>query len=201
MLKTVEGTLVGKTPLLLSSPATMLMDSDAEPTKSKKKLTREQEAELRAYRNEKGILVFPLMAIRKNLILGSAGYKVPKKREGISSYLMHIRPVSVNGTTEEFTPILNGKGKLIADYIIATRRAVNRNSKPPAGIVVHRPRLDEWQIVARFLYDPEAIPVNDPMAVLTQMWTNGGNRVGIGSFRPQCGGYFGLFDIKEIIEI
>src|SRR5262245_39677361 len=201
MLKTVEGTLVGKTPLLLSSPATMLMDSDAEPTKSKKKLTREQEAELRAYRNEKGILVFPLMAIRKNLILGASGYKLPKKREGISSYLMHIRPATVDGMTQEFTPILSGKGKPIKDYIIDTRRAVNRNSKPPAGIVVHRPRLDEWQIVARFLYDPEAIPVDDPVAVLMQMWSNGGNRVGIGSFRPQCQGYFGLFEVKEIVEV
>src|SRR5262245_39121277 len=102
MLKTVEVTLVGKTPLLLSSPATMLMDTDAEPTKTKKKITREQEAELRAYRNDKGHLVFPLMGIRKNLILGATGYKLPKKKEGIASYLMHIRPVMVNGVTEEF---------------------------------------------------------------------------------------------------
>lgn len=201
MLKTVEVTLVGKTPLLLSSPATMMMDQDSEPSKVKKKLKREQEAELRAYRNEKGYLTFPLMGIRKNLILGSAGYKLPKKREGISSYLMHIRPVTVKGITEEFTPILDGKGKPITNYIIDTRRAVNRNSKPPAGIIVHRPRLDEWQIVASFFYDPEAIPIDDPVAVLMQMWTNGGNRVGIGSFRPQCGGYFGLFDVKQLIEI
>ena len=201
MLKTVEVTLVGKTPLLLSSPATMLMDQDSEPSKTKKKLTREQEAELRAYRNDKGHLVFPLMAIRKNLILGSAGYKVPKKREGVSSYLMHIRPVAVNGVTEEFAPILNAKGKPLSNYVIDTRRAVNRNSKPPAGIVVHRPRIDEWQIAARFLFDPEAIPLDDPIAVLMQMWTNGGNRIGIGSFRPQCSGYFGLFDVKQIIEI
>jgi hypothetical protein len=147
------------------------------------------------------MLVFPLMAIRKNLILGSAGYKVPKKREGISSYLMHIRPVAVKGVTEEFVPILDGKGKPVKNYVIDTRRAVNRNSKPPAGIIVHRPRLDEWRIVARFFYDPEAIPVDDPIAVLTQMWSNGGNRVGIGSFRPQCQGYFGLFDIEQIVEV
>jgi hypothetical protein len=201
LLTTVEVTLVGKTPLLLSSPATMLMDQDSEPAKKAKKLTREQEAELRAYRNEKGNLTFPLMAIRKNLILGSAGYKLPKKREGISSYLMHLRPVTVNGVTEEFAPILDGKGKPINNYIIDTRRAVNRNSKPPAGIVVHRPRIDKWRIVARFFYDPEAIPVDDSIAVLMQMWNNGGNRVGIGSFRPQCGGFFGLFDVDQIIEV
>ncbi len=192
MFQKLEITVEGQTPLLMCSPAAMLIPEEDKPTTKKKKLKREEEAELRAYRDDVGNLVFPAIAFRNAVLKVATAYKVPKSRASLQSYISHIRPDT------EFVPVLTVKGKPVSEYIIDSRRAVNRNSKPPAGIVVHRPRLDEWRCKFTLLCDPDLIPVEDVVSQFTTLLNDAGNRAGIGAFRPNCGGWFGMFKVIDI---
>jgi hypothetical protein len=190
MFQKLNITVEGQTPLLMCSPAAMLLPEDDKPTTKKKKLTREQEAELRAYRGDDGNLVFPAVAFRSALLAVATAYKVPKSRKSLQGFIAHVR------AQPEFAPVLTPKGKAIKDYVIDSRRGVNRTTK--GGIVVHRPKIEEWRYAFTLVCDPDLIPVDDVVEQFTTLLNDAGNRSGVGAFRPSCNGWFGTFKVVSI---
>lgn len=57
-----------------------------------------------------------------------------------------------------------------------------------------RPVFSEWSVTATFVFDPEQI---DRDALVSAAKT-AGTRIGIGNFRPDCGGHFGTFDVEVV---
>ncbi len=186
----------GMTPLMMSNPQAMMLvpdEGEIKRTKIKAKPTREEQAELAAYRHEDGTLVFPAIAFRNGLLSVATSYKPPKSKKSMAHYVAHVRP------TEEYVPILNEDGLPISDYIIDTRKGVNNNCRPPAGIVLHRPKINSWQVNLGLLYHPDFIGVENPSEWLQKLLNDAGALNGVGAFRPQKKGWFGMYQVKQIL--
>lgn len=192
MFSKLEITVEGLSPVMMCSWQAMLQPEES-PTTKKKKITREQEAELKAYRNEAGQLVIPSRSFRSALMYVAASYKVPKSRKTLRGFISHIR------MEQEFIPFLDRKGKPITDYIIDSRRVVNRSTK--GAMISHRPKLNDWRCKFSVLYIPELIPVEDCRDQFEKLFNDAGIRAGIGSFRLNCEGDFGAFKVVEIKEV
>lgn len=77
----------------------------------------------------------------------------------------------------------------LTDYEVHSCSAVNPFTK--GRVMSHRPRLDEWSF--RLL-----IRINTGLmaaSMVRQLLTEGGQQQGVGSYRPEKGGVFGLFDV------
>jgi hypothetical protein len=192
MFQKLQITVEGLSPVMMCSWQAMLQPEDA-PTTKKKKLTREEEAELKAYRNEEGQLVIPSRSFRSALMFVAASYKVPKSRKTLRGFISHVR------MGQEFVSLLTLKGKPVSDYIIDSRRVVNRTTK--GAMISHRPKLNEWRCTFTLLFIPELIPVEDCKDQFEKLFNDAGIRAGVGSFRLNCEGDFGAFKVIDIKEI
>lgn len=61
-------------------------------------------------------------------------------------------------------------------------------------VVRTRPIFHEWSVVVTLSYDAAQIDE----ATLLCSARDAGGRVGIGNFRPSCGGHFGTFDVEVV---
>jgi hypothetical protein len=95
-------------------------------------------------------------------------------------------------------PILRN-GKPIRDYACDKRTAVNNNMRPPARIVVYRPRIElPWEVAFDVLWDEKFMEVADfPVVFRDVILQRGGRMCGWGAFRPEHHGWFGKFKVKS----
>jgi hypothetical protein len=77
----------------------------------------------------------------------------------------------------------------LQSYVIDRRPVVVQRSR----IVRSRPRLDKWALSFEVDFDENEIPGS----VLKEVFDYAGRRVGIGDFRPACGGPFGRFIVSK----
>jgi len=61
-------------------------------------------------------------------------------------------------------------------------------------VIRTRPVFPEWSVEATFVFDPEQIDRD----TLIEAARTAGTRIGIGNFRPDCGGIFGTFDVDVV---
>jgi len=83
----------------------------------------------------------------------------------------------------------------IDDFEVDSRSVVNQ--KVNARVMSHRPRFNAWIGKVELTIEDDIL---DPEFVL-QLMNEGGQRVGIGSFRPEKGGPFGTFQVVEWEEL
>lgn len=141
-------------------------------------------AESHSYRCPDGFLVHPGSAIPAILRESGRNHKQTSSRRSMA----YVVPSAVR-MREEWVRIFNGDGKRAKDFEVDSRTGVNKNTK--GRILIHRPRLDQWG--AEFFMEINH-DVMDPQMV-HQLLTEGGERVGLGSFRPQCAGPYGTFQV------
>jgi hypothetical protein len=183
--------LVGLTPILFNAPTKMLQDAldpdNKKPRVKKEVLLPAEECELKVRRNDDGEILIPTIMFRNAILKSSAAFK--QGRRSLKTYVAHIRAVP------EFSALLNEKGKPHKDYQIDSRFAKNNNMRPPAGIVVSRPRFEKWQTTIEIAYLPDFIE-GDPRNIFTMLLNDAGIRFGAGSYRPECQGWFGQFQVE-----
>lgn len=180
MIKTYTYRVVGESPLLMHNPASMT--GNGEP-KRKQIPSPEEEAEAGCYRNSDGYLVFPSVAFRNALLKAAGGLKVGRKT--LRSVLSHIR------TTSEYVNLFHPEtSELLKDYAIDIRRAVVQRQ----GILRARPRLDEWAAEIGFLVETDIVPANIE-EILASTLDEAGKTVGVGDYRLEKGGWFGMFRV------
>jgi hypothetical protein len=156
------------------------------------KLTPREQAEKFAYReNGPGsALCLPKDAFQKMLREAGAGHK----ERGSRKTLKYRVPASVL--------VLGGDGKggpvplyaldrstRLVDYEVHSCSAVNPFTK--GRVMSHRPRLDEWAF--RLL-----VRINTSLMasmMVRQLFEEGGAQIGVGSYRPEKGGTFGIFSV------
>jgi hypothetical protein len=155
---------------------------------SAKRGTRIPEAEVEAengvYRLPDGCCGIKGEAFRAALLGAAGAWKA--KRSTMKSHLAHIV------VTEELVPLLRLDGTPIKDYVIDARRAIVQRQ----GIIRRRPRFEEWTATFTIEFDPVLIPKPE---IIPEIMNDGGNRMGVGDFRPQKNGPFGRFRVKNFL--
>jgi hypothetical protein len=141
----------------------------------------EAEAEAGCYRLEDGTCCLKGEAFR-GAILGAAGAWKAAKRATMKSHLAHIVIV------EELVPLTYPDGQVIKEYSIDRRRAIVQKQ----GIIRCRPRFEQWRAPFTIEFDPMLI--KNPRMIV-DILADGGNRIGVGDYRPQRNGFFGRFRV------
>lgn len=147
-------------------------------------------AEEAAYRNDDGTLWLPGPAISSMLREAGSSHK----QRGTRKSLKWIVPAAAI-MADDRIPLFNTKTgksrKPLKDFEVDSRPVVIPATK--GRIMRHRPRLDEWSADFTIEIDEEVLDVDTIQTLLTE----GGRRIGVGDFRPSCGGSFGRFLIKH----
>lgn len=205
--------VVGVTPLLCANPSSMQLEGDSSGrTATKKKPGKEELARTAAYFNEQGHCAFPNSAL-VSCILTAA--ELMKLKIGTGRYPPSALSILMAGFTFDYetkmTTLVHpetGKPLTEADYAIDMQRGVNQNTG--GGIVVVRPRFDQWAATFSLLVDSSN---SELMGLINGYFDDilrfAGMSVGLGAFRayvkpkgktakPRPGGPYGKFAAKII---
>lgn len=142
-------------------------------------------AEFHCYRNAEGKCFVPAEHIKQAMINGGTQVKskVGNGRKSMTNIVAGLFSV----TPEEI---------LVRDFdTIDKRSAVNRNVK--ARIISIRPRWNNLTLEFTVIVKNDTITSNTVEEILRQA----GQMFGIGSYRPEHKGEFGVFEIKKFQEI
>lgn len=191
MSKAVEVEITGTTALLqhrFGESAEVNGDNGSGTRKAlvQKRIPRD-EAEAVAYRLPSGELYMPGAAISRMLREAGGGHKMRGSRKS----LKYIVPAAIM-VTDEFLPLIHPEtNKPLKDFEVDSRPVTIPATK--GRIMRHRPRLDKWR--ARF----KLVVHDDVLAVDTihTLMTEGGARIGVGDYRPEKGGPFGVFQVTR----
>jgi hypothetical protein len=173
----------GITPLLMHSPLGMKSSGEAPNINRKNIPTPEEEAEAATYRLPSGQFYLPGEAFRACLAGGAKGQKIGK---AFATNLVKGTVFMLSDTVPLYDPTT---GEALTEYEIDMRRA--RVQKQ--GIVRARPKLAKWGAAPTFDYDHTAISAEH----IKTLFALGGERVGVGDYRPECSGPFGRFHLTD----
>lgn len=172
--------MIQKVEVMMKSISPLLMNRfPLEPVEAIAKKTKEEQAEIAAYKTPKGELYIPGVAVQRALI-NSAVYSKGKGRASLQKTAAACILV-----TPEW--ILLGAN----EYVIDSRPVVNPPTK--GRIIRHRPRLDEWQITFTIQYEDTLLTEKQ----IRKIVDDAGNLVGFLDFRPACKGQYGRSMVIE----
>jgi hypothetical protein len=154
-----------------------------------KQLTPREHAEKSCYREStsdpESPLVFPGTAVQRAIVEAGGNHK----EKGTRKSMKYRVPAAVL-ILDELAPLYaeDRKTRLLT-YEVDSRRVVNPNTK--GAMLAHRPRLERWTMnfvvrVNEGLMDPTFV---------RQLLSESGEQIGIGAFRPEKRGPFGLFSV------
>jgi hypothetical protein len=149
--------------------------------------TPEVEAERGTYRLPDGSLYFPSAAFRGALVSAGTGHRIGKR------FATSVLKGAVFATAEAAPLTDPATGEPISTYQIDVRRAVPPGARGGVSVLRARARLDKWAATFGLEYDETLI---DPATILHFLGVAGRN-VGVGNFRPERGGWFGRFAVRD----
>lgn len=171
-VRKISATIKGLSPLLMHR-------FPLEPVIAIEKKTKEEQAEIAAYRTPDDELYIPAVALQRCLI-AAATYSKGKGRATLQKPAAACLMVS-----PEY--LLLGQG----EYTIDSRPVVVPSTK--GRIVRHRPRFDEWGVSFSIEYDDVLLTESQ----IRQIVDDAGARVGLLDFRPANKGPFGRFIVTN----
>lgn len=173
MSKKIICTIKGISPLLMHRYPLV-------PTEGIEKKSKEEQAEVSAYRHEQTRELFiPSDALQRAFVSG-ASFSKGKGRASLQKVVaaaVFVGPPRVGLGTDKFE--------------IDSRAVTIPATK--GKIVRHRPRLDEWKCSCEIEYDETLMDEKQMRRVVDDT----GSRVGILDFRPEKKGPFGRFMVTE----
>lgn len=171
-MKQVHVSIKGKTPLLMHR-------FPLEPVVAIEKKAPEEQAEISAYRDDKGRLCIPALALQRAIISG-ATYSKGKGRGSLQKSAAACIFVS-----PDMVPVNPNS------YTVDARAVVVPATK--GRIVRYRPKFDIWECAFTIEFDEDLI--SEPQ--LNRILIDTGDRVGLLDFRPEKKGPFGRFMVTE----
>ncbi|NQY92277.1 MAG: hypothetical protein HRT46_11575 [Deltaproteobacteria bacterium] len=194
-MKTFQVLIQGLTPILqhrFSDDAQVNSGRATRAVNIKNETPREQ-AEKVSYRTNEGFLYHPGAAIMR--LLRDAGSA--HKQRGSRKSCKYIVPAAVR-VAQDQVPLLAMDGETpLKDFEVDSRAVVIPSTK--GRIMRHRPRCDEWMARFDLVINEDVLGVD----TIRQFLDEGGQRIGIGDFRPEKGGPFGVFQVNlwEELEV
>lgn len=175
----------GVSPILQNNPAKMQANTGGELKSGKKVYNAADEAAAGLYRNERGEIFVPSIAFRSSMFRACTARKIGR----LSAKT--VVSASVFPVETECILIDVKKGKPIKDYKIhACRCVVNK-----AGIIRHRPMIENWATVLSLEIDLAMLP---DVKVVEELLNIAGKVAGVMDWRPEKFGTFGRFTAKRI---
>lgn len=182
-MKNLTLRLTGTSPLLMHSTAGMNQVNEGIKTRGTQ-ITGREEAELGAYRDAGGGLVFPCIAISQTLWGAASGIKIGKMtaRNALSGLIQ----------TTEFVPVLDPEtGKQLVDFEVDTRFVRIGKARIPRS----RAKVLEWLLEVPVQFDPNILTVQ----AINELLERAGTFIGVGDYRPSTGGGpFGRFSVEVV---
>jgi hypothetical protein len=175
--------ITGLRPLLMCNPVSMLDPQPDGVTSDKKEYDPKEEAERRTYKlPTNGQLYLQSLAFRGSVIGtggGASGRKIGKFTAN-SRFSAGVFPL------EENCPLYHPETEdPIFKYEIDSRRAIVNK----AGIIRHRPKINEWACDLKLEIDTDLIKVEQVLELLNIS----GRVAGVGDYRIQKKGLFGKY--------
>jgi len=175
----IQVTIKGITPLLMARFSAEMLTSK----KKNKEETIEQIAESNAYRNQDGMLFIPGQNIFRSIMEG--GRYVKEGKRAVTNTKNSV--LCAAGDLLEKECILD-----VQTYEILSMSAVNNAMK--ARIMTHKPMFRNWKLSFTLLMDQELLSSNK----IKECIISAGKRVGLGSYRPDCKGCYGKYEIESL---
>jgi hypothetical protein len=141
-------------------------------------------AEACSYRNNKGELYLPGAAIARMLREAGGAHK----QRGSRKSLKYIVPAAIL-VPDDIILLRDEQSEPLTNFEVDSRPVVIPSTK--GRIMRHRPRLNAWWMEFNLEIDEDSI---DPETVHLLL-TEGGQKLGLGDFRPEKGGPFGRFQV------
>lgn len=153
--------------------------------------TPRQAAEKVSYKDEKGRFYFPGAAIGRMLREAGGAHKQKGSRKSVK----YLVPAAVL-VLDDAVIITEADGKTPAkDFEVDSRPVVIPATK--GRIMRHRPRFDKWAAVFELRVNETVLHPD----VVHRLLMEGGEQIGIGDYRPEKGGPFGVFRVTEWKDI
>jgi hypothetical protein len=147
--------------------------------------TPREQAEGVCYRDNEGKLYHPSSAIARLLREAGANHKQRSNRKS----LKWIVPAGVRMAEDTIPLFVNGRRAI--DFEVDSRPVVIPATK--GRIMRHRPRLDVWKAKFDLKINPKVLDEDTVYMLLCE----GAEQIGIGDYRPEKGGPFGVFHIVK----
>lgn len=185
-METITFEITSVSPLLMNNPAAMKPGDGNVGVKHIPK--PEEEAASKAYRLPSGQLYLPTTQFRGSILNAAVGQKIGKRAaRAVFAAAMFVD----KEVCELYDP---ETGDPLKDYVVDVQRAVIESGRKKNSIMRARPKLPRWMTTITFLRDPEWLSIENMEKVFTQA----GQLIGVGDFRPQCLGPYGRYSIKLI---
>ncbi len=187
-VETLHIQLNGLSPLLMNNPVGSMPTDASEQKLGRKKIPKpEDEAKVKRYLLPDGNFYLPAIAVRNSLLTGTKGQLINRR-----SALPFISG-GVLMLDEAFPLYRDGEPIQGDDYTIDIRRAVVQGQ----GIMRARPRIElPWHLEAIFEYDKDVVD----LAVIRAVAERAGRTVGLLDYRVERKGWFGRFEVKDIMS-
>ena len=170
----------GTRPLLMNSCKSMVEDRMGTPSRGKKEITMEEEAQRVLYIDENGKPIVPAFCVLSCLRNSAVNFKVPGKGKktfknfiysGVEVLPEDIPVISDDGWEIDLKPVVIGRGRIIKA----------------------RPKFKEWELEFQVkIIDPIVTPT-----YLKEIVVDAGKYSGLLDFRP----LFGLFEVVEFEKV
>lgn len=186
----IDAQIVGDRPFLM-----MAFDVydllNAKPTTKRDKMVAQVPRDMAQkflYKEEKtNRLYFPTTGVAR--LLREAGSSMKLKGERKSLKYKVPAAVLMMDEVMYFKDPKTQKDILDPNWEVDVRSAVN--AKVGARVPVCRPRLDSWSLNFKLRINHEVLSDD----IIHKLLQDGGEQIGLGSFRPEKGGTFGLFRV------
>lgn len=183
----LQGTLIGKTPLLMHNPSGSMFARSAAVGR-KTIPTPEEEADASTYRLPNQDLCVPAVAIRNAILAGCTGLRLNRRSATpiISGALL---------PSDLMFPLVTSDSDPIREYVVDTQRAVVQRQ----GIMRSRARIDPvWVVVFSFNLNSSLATSETIVSIVSDALLVAGQSIGILDYRPQKKGWYGTFDRGEL---
>jgi len=142
-------------------------------------------AEKAAYRLPSGQVALPGTAFLRLMREAGANHKLKGMRKAAKSLV----PAAVIVLDDLCGLCLKDRKTPIMTFEVDSRSGVNNTTH--ARVMIHRPKIHEWTCKVHLRINEKVLPE----AFIRLLLSEGGEQIGIGSFRPEKGGSFGIFDV------
>ncbi len=187
----VKLTLIGQTPLLInamSEKQLLDMRNKTKKAKSAAKPSLREEADSKVYILRDGKPHVPTRLLMSNFIAAGQFVRLDGKRQ-ISTAEKTVLPGMLSIVSTE-CPILSADGQP-AKWEVDIQQGRNPNGGEAVCIV--RPRFDDWRLDLIIEIDQEQMPLQ----MAREMIDIAGRKCGLGDFRPQRKGTFGMYKVSS----
>ena len=200
MQKRIEINCTGVSPLLMDQMSAATLQSLATGVRLQvvKDRLPDEVAKEKIYRDPDGRIALPVEMLFSCLV--GAGRNVKIGRKGISTATTTILPslLSIEGTHIPLTNIpANANGEEKSFWSPDLRKGMGYQGKTPTAVAIIRPKFPKWEFKVVVKYNDAKVNEDTVKALFSEA----GLTQGLGSFRPNKKGMFGMFEVTKVQEI